>query len=135
MKSWLRIILFTLLSLFGLVVLSMLIAYGIMATHGKAQLKNEEIVSDYEPHAHHEQRGIENSLLSTTSPAEPKIGDIQLGQGDSKANTKLEYNLDDIDERLDLHKSLYKVLQVVKILVFRVHVHSRSGRVHPLLNL
>ena len=84
----------------------MLIAYGIMATHGKAQLKNnDDKVSDYQPHAHHKKTGIENSLSGKSVPTEPHIGDIELGKRGTKVNTKSEFNLDDIDERIALHRS------------------------------
>ena len=92
----------------GMVGLSMVIAYGIMATHGKAQL-SKEVSDGYDPKAHHEHHGIEGSLNSGTSVSEPDISSAAV-----TPTTERAHNLDDIDARLQLHRDGLNIFENAK---------------------
>ena len=65
MKNWVKAILVTCVSFIGLVGLSMLIAYGIISTHGESvnMHSNEPSVGlNHIPKAHHEKSGLEAKL-------------------------------------------------------------------------
>ena len=65
MKACVKAILVTCFSFFGLVGLSMLIAYGIISTHGEAvKMHSDEpsVGRNHIPKAHHEKSGLEAKL-------------------------------------------------------------------------
>ena len=105
MKNWIKALIVTGIVCVGLVGLSMLIAYGIMATHGQTQAQTVETSNSmYTPKAHHEKHGIDSTLdeESRETPSRPHSNsDIDTASPDlTSADTK-EYvhNLDDTSKR------------------------------------